>query len=100
MKLSQDFFGEKTTVELARAFRFIISHEPPFLIHCNEGKDRTGLVCILIEALLKANVDEIVHDYMLSYKNYYKIAENDYEYQYLRDVIPLLFLTFLSEYNI
>lgn len=98
-KLSQDFFCEKTTAELARAFRFIISHEPPFLIHCNEGKDRTGLVCILIEALLKADIDEIVNDYMLSYKNYYEITENDYEYQFLRDMIPLRFLTFLSQYE-
>lgn len=84
---------------MARAFRLIISHEPPFLIHCNERKDRTGLFCILIEALLKADIDEIVNDYMLSYKNYYEITENDYEYQFLRKAIPLRILTYLSQYE-
>ena len=57
------------------------------------------MFCILIEALLKADIDEIVNDYMLSYKNYYEITENDYEYQFLRKAIPLRILTYLSQYE-
>ena len=45
----------------------------PYLIHCLEGKDRTGFVCMLLEALCGASYQEIVDDYMLSYDNYYGI---------------------------
>ena len=51
-------------------------NEGPYLIHCTEGKDRTGFVLMLIEALAGANYEEIKDDYMLTYDNYYKINEN------------------------
>ena len=47
--------------------------EGPYLVHCTEGKDRTGFVCMLLEALAGAEYDEIVKDYMITYDNYYKI---------------------------
>lgn len=40
--------------------------EGPLLIHCSAGKDRTGIVCGLILALLNVPLDAIVQDYMLS----------------------------------
>ena len=50
-------------------------HEGPYLIHCIEGKDRTGFVCALLEALCGATYDEIVADYMITYDNYYGITK-------------------------
>jgi protein tyrosine/serine phosphatase len=47
----------------------------PYLVHCTEGKDRTGFICMLIEALAGASYDEIVDDYMITYDNYYEITE-------------------------
>ena len=47
----------------------------PILVHCTEGKDRAGFVSALLEALMGASYEEIVGDYMLSYKNYYGITK-------------------------
>ena len=45
----------------------------PYLVHCVEGKDRTGFVCMVIEGLAGATYEEIVADYMITYDNYYGI---------------------------
>ena len=48
--------------------------EGPYLVHCTEGKDRTGFVCMLIEALAGASYREMADDYMVTYDNYYEIT--------------------------
>ena len=45
--------------------------------HCVEGKDRTGFACMLIEALTGASEEELIRDYMITYANYYNIAETN-----------------------
>ncbi|MBR2674540.1 MAG: tyrosine-protein phosphatase [Mogibacterium sp.] len=62
-------FGEK----LAEGLRFMINHNGPYLVHCNEGKDRAGFVSALLEALVGATHEEVVNDYMTTYENYYHI---------------------------
>ncbi|MCR4738644.1 MAG: tyrosine-protein phosphatase [Lachnospiraceae bacterium] len=62
-----DDFRKKIT----EAFRIMSRTDGPYLIHCVEGKDRTGFVCALLECLAGASYDEIVSDYMESYINYY-----------------------------
>ena len=71
VKMSADTFNDDFKARLARAYRFIIAHEPPYLIHCNEGKDRCGFVTLLLEALMGADVIEIEEDYMTTFENYY-----------------------------
>ncbi len=44
-------------------------------MHCTEGKDRTGFICMLLEALAGASYKEMVADYMITYDNYYDITE-------------------------
>ena len=51
-------------------------NEGPYLVHCTEGKDRTGFFCMLVEALAGASYQEIVDDYMITYDNYYGISES------------------------
>ena len=63
-------FGEKVVAGLVA----MSEHEGPYLIHCVEGKDRTGFVCILLEMLAGASLDEIRADYMLSYANYFGVT--------------------------
>lgn len=41
----------------------------PVLIHCQAGKDRTGLVCAILEKLLGFTDDEIMSDYLLTNAN-------------------------------
>ncbi|KYK54328.1 hypothetical protein DCS_06285 [Drechmeria coniospora] len=38
----------------------------PILVHCTQGKDRTGLVCTLILMILDVPVSAIEHDYFLT----------------------------------
>ena len=49
----------------------MIGKEGPYLIHCTEGKDRTGFVCAVLECLMSASIDEVISDYMKTYQNYY-----------------------------
>lgn len=49
------------------------SNDGSFLVHCVEGKDRTGFVCIIFEALGNATVSECLDDFMITYDNYYGI---------------------------
>ncbi len=63
----------------------MITSGGPYLIHCTEGKDRTGFVCMLLEALCNATYQEIVDDYMITYDNYYGIKKGDAKYQIIVD---------------
>lgn len=47
----------------------------PWLVYCTEGKDRTGVVCMVLEALAGASYDQVEADYMASYANYYGITK-------------------------
>ena len=70
MNYKSDEFREK----VASGLKSMLSFQGPYYIHCQEGKDRTGFVLIVIEALLNASYQDIVDDYMLTYDNYYGIT--------------------------
>lgn len=70
MNYKSDDFREK----IALGFTQMASADGPYLVHCLEGKDRTGYVCMVIEALCGATYQQMVDDYMLTYANYYKIT--------------------------
>ena len=38
----------------------------PVLVHCTQGKDRTGLIVVLVLLLCKASEDSVAADYMAS----------------------------------
>lgn len=78
--LSADFFGEDFKKKVGDAIKFMIAHEPPYLIHCNEGKDRCGFVSLILEALAGADIEEIRNDYMVTMLNFYKISYGDTSY--------------------
>jgi protein-tyrosine phosphatase len=51
----------------AKAFDLVARHEaPPVVYHCAAGKDRTGLLTMLLLGALGVSRDDIVHDYALS----------------------------------
>ena len=69
-------YGQKLAAGLVE----LMQHEGPVYIHCTAGKDRTGFVCMVLEALAGASYQQIVDDYMITYDNYYQInAANDAE---------------------
>ncbi|KAI0490713.1 protein-tyrosine phosphatase-like protein [Xylaria cf. heliscus] len=54
--------------EIAEALQILISnHTPtPALVHCTQGKDRTGMIVALALLILQVPTDAIIHDYLLS----------------------------------
>ena len=83
--LNMNFGSEEFRTKLAEGLTRMTEDEGPFLVHCTEGKDRTGFVCMLLEALCGAGYDEIVEDYMVTYDNYYGISRTQDKDKY--DVI-------------
>ncbi|MBQ7578008.1 MAG: tyrosine-protein phosphatase [Synergistaceae bacterium] len=88
LNLSTKFFTGKFRKTLARGIRFMINNEPPYLIHCDLGKDRAGFVCALIECLMGASANEVVSDFLISFYNYFGIvpdSDPDSEYNFVAD---------------
>jgi hypothetical protein len=56
---------------IADSFRFIATNATPCLLHCKEGKDRTGFACAVLELLFGATMDEAAADYLETFYNYY-----------------------------
>ena len=77
---SMDFKSDEFAKNIVKAMTDMANNEGPYYIHCVEGKDRTGILLIIIEGLAGANYDEMVSDYMKSFENYYGITkENNLE---------------------
>ena len=64
-------------------------------IHCMEGKDRTGFVCLLLEALAGASYDEMLSDYMKTYDNYFGVKPQSTKFKAIEDLYFVPFLEFL-----
>ena len=80
LDMGVDFAAEDFAAKLKTGLEYLLANEGPYLIHCNEGKDRAGFVSALLEALMGASLDEIVADYMTSYENYYHVEEGSEQY--------------------
>lgn len=75
--LEMDYPSATYARKLAEGLVALSEHEGPYLVHCVEGKDRTGFACMLLEALAGASYDEMLADYMITYDNYYQINQQD-----------------------
>lgn len=54
-----------------------MTHEPPFLVHCRLGTDRTGVVTGFLEALMGASWGEIAEDYSKSNEQGFREFRNE-----------------------
>lgn len=52
--------------DFAAWFKILVQHEPPFLFHCTEGKDRTGFASALFLSALEVSREDILSDYLLT----------------------------------
>jgi hypothetical protein len=75
LNLSANYPSQEFAEALAAGLVEMSQHDGPYLVHCIEGKDRTGFVCILLESLAGATYDELQADYMATYANYYGITK-------------------------
>ena len=74
LAMNMNYKSKEFQQKLAQGFNAMAVSDGPYLIHCLEGKDRTGFVCIVVEALCGATYQQMVNDYMETYKNYYGIT--------------------------
>ncbi|MDM8533196.1 tyrosine-protein phosphatase [Clostridiaceae bacterium HSG29] len=80
LDMGVDLSSSDFETKLAEGFKFIINNEGPYLVHCTEGKDRAGFASAVLESLMGASLNEIVTDYMVTYKNYYGVEEGTEQY--------------------
>ena len=77
------YFADMTTAYASDLFRrsmtgtlrYLCEHEGPYLIHCMEGKLRTGVTCALLECLMGAGLNAVQDDFAVTYQNYYHVAD-------------------------
>ena len=66
---------EQSLAQIRRIFHLLADNETPLLVHCSGGKDRTGVACALILALLGVEQEVIMEDYMLSLELYTRLVD-------------------------
>ncbi|MBR4446455.1 MAG: tyrosine-protein phosphatase [Solobacterium sp.] len=87
LAMSMDMAAEENRKKLAEGLRYILTQEGPYLIHCLEGKDRTGFVIAILECLMGADIDAVIKDYMVTYDNFYHVKENTDPYEQISAII-------------
>ena len=75
LSMSSNYGSDSYKQKLASGFVQMLEAKGKIYVHCLEGKDRTGFVCVLLEALSGASYDEMLSDYMKTYENYYGVTE-------------------------
>lgn len=90
-----DYFKSK----IAEGMRFLTENSGKTYIHCLEGKDRTGFVCLLLEGLAGATYDELLNDYMITYSNYYDVDEqkDSERYEMIKNIYFNSFVEYLCD---
>ena len=96
--ISNDYQSDKNNKKIVEGLIELTNNEYPYLIHCLEGKDRIGYELAIIEALCNATYEEIVDDYMLSYKNYYGVTKETEpaKYDYIKQTNIDAMLRFIT----
>ena len=74
LNLGVDFQADEFKASLATGLRYFANNKGVYYVHCKEGKDRAGFVSALLECLMGATYDEVVNDYLKTYRNYYNVV--------------------------
>lgn len=98
--MDANYHSDEFKQKAAKGFYEMTMQDGAVLIHCLEGKDRTGFVCALLLALSGASADEIIEDYMITYTNYYGITKenNPNRYEAIENIINS-FLVYMCDAN-
>jgi hypothetical protein len=84
--MGYDYYDSVFNAKLKKALLFMLEKQGPFLIHCNEGRDRTGFTALLLEALMGAPAEEIIKDYMQTFINYYNFVPGEERYRIISQI--------------
>ncbi len=85
LNLGIDFTTPDFQKGLADGLRFLTVSKGPYLVHCNEGKDRAGFVSALLSCLMGTDYNQVVNDYMISYENYYHLEAGSEQYEAVKN---------------
>ena len=80
LAMGMNVTGGQAEAALSAGLAFFAAHDGPYLVHCKEGKDRTGFVCAVLECLMGAALDEVTADYMETYACYYGVRPGTEQY--------------------
>lgn len=83
--MNVDFSSDDFGKGIVKGLTFLSENEPPYLVHCDMGKDRAGFTSMILEALMGADLDEMRTDYMLSYVNYYNVEPGTEKYDLISE---------------
>ena len=75
LDLNANFYADSFASSIADGLTFLAQGDTPYCVHCTEGKDRAGFTVMLLSALMGADLEEIIDDYMISFYNYYGISK-------------------------
>ncbi len=95
LDMGSAYTSEAYQKKLAQGLSEAILCDGPWYIHCMEGKDRTGFVCLLLEALAGANYNELMNDYMITYRNYFAVSSSETPDKF-DAIVDLYFVPFLE----
>ena len=95
LNMSSSYQSEEYKHKVAIGMKEMLHASGPVYIHCMEGKDRTGFVCMLLEALAGASYEEMRDDYMKTYDNYYDVSSTKTPEKY-DAIVKLYFDPFVS----
>ena len=80
VEMGYDFTSAEFGEKVKDCVLFLIENDGPYLVHCKEGKDRTGMLCAILECFMGASADEVKADYMATYRNFYHVEQGDETY--------------------
>lgn len=95
LDMDSSYQSENYRQKVADGMKAVLKTSGPVYIHCMEGKDRTGFVSMLLEALAGASYEEMCCDYMKTYENYYGVSEKETPEKY-NAIIELYFDPFAA----
>ncbi len=81
LNIEKDFSSADYKDKLKRGVEFMLANEGPYLIHCAEGKSRTGFVLFVLEAFMGVGLEDIHDDYLESWVNFYHYTEESEAYK-------------------
>ena len=70
-------FSKNYREKFKDAIQFMLSHERPYIVHCEAGIDRTGFMTMILGAYMGASLKEIAADHLSSF---YEDCERELKY--------------------
>lgn len=85
LNMGHNYPSEAFLEDVRNGLDFMSEFSGPYLVHGTQGVERTGYVCMMLEALMGADKEAILADYMRSYADYYRLAPEDEAWGVLED---------------